>query len=154
MGQSLIAARVMEGLYIRGNLRGRALASKRRLLRRLGVTTVTCLTSQPDPDRRFFEVEYLHYPLVDGPRLDKYEPVLRSAVRAVCSRIEDAGVVLVHCDGGRNRAGLVAALTYMITHACSPDHAIEAVRAVRPTALTNQVFVDYIRSRQKGDVSW
>lgn len=62
--------------------------------------------------------------------------MLPQAYSFVQSQLEHGHKVLVHCSGGNDRTGLF--LAYFLVHCMhlSPGEAIEAVRAVRPTALS------------------
>jgi protein-tyrosine phosphatase len=55
--------------------------------------------------------------------------------------------VLVHCEAGRNRSGLVTALYLIRYRGYRPQAAIELVIAKRgPNALWNGSFLAYLRS--------
>jgi len=60
----------------------------------------------------------------------------------------DAGhVALVHCNGGRNRSGLVNALIVMLQLHCSGKEALEYVRKKRPNAIATAAFENYLLSK-------
>jgi hypothetical protein len=94
-------------------------------------------------------VRVLHVPLDDDPRgvtvadLDRAE---RASLEIV-SRLRHGQRVLVTCWQGRNRSGLVSALT-LIRLGTSPKIAIARIRYARLNALSNPHFVDYLLHRR------
>ncbi len=92
---------------------------------------------------------YLYYPICDEdlPNLHKLHAIAQLV--ASVSRLER---VLVHCRAGYNRSCLVVglALTYL---GRSGAEALDHLRSVRPAALWNETFADYLRSlrRRSGD---
>jgi protein-tyrosine phosphatase len=62
--------------------------------------------------------------------------------------------VLITCNMGFNRSGIVTALTLMrLQRSKSTDDIVSHVRACRPTALSNQYFVDFLRSIDRRSLS-
>lgn len=84
------------------------------------------------------ELVFVHWPFEDGdlPRLELAELVAAVVVDAVRRGLR----VLVHCQEGRNRSGLVAALAARTLAGCSGAVAVAQVRAARPGMLANRRF--------------
>lgn len=128
------------GLYTRGTLRDSQLDAIRELR-----AAVVCVA----PSSNLYlqkALTYRHHPLSDG----RLGPVaLVKVVRVVRAVLElwAAGPVIVHCNAGRNRAPLVAALVlYATQRGLSGEGALAHVRAVRPNAIANAHFEAYLRS--------
>ena len=90
----------------------------------------------------------VHAPIDDNPAYmapDEREAVVKAAdyvTRALRSRQR----VLVTCNMGLNRSGVVSALALRRTYGLTPDQAIGLVRRARgPFALSNPQFEDFIR---------
>lgn len=87
---------------------------------------------------------YLHWPIEDGmlPNLQAGSAVVAMVVFA----LQGGTKVLVHCQEGRNRSGLIAALAIREIHQCSGQEALMQVRARRPGMLSNRRFASYLES--------
>lgn len=86
---------------------------------------------------------FLWIPFIDGPVLPPASQI-DIAYWFVYQAIADGLRTIVHCTEGHNRSGLVVA-KYLICYLDMPAQvAVDLIRAKRPGALTNQVFVDYI----------
>ena len=69
------------------------------------------------------------------------------ASNLVASVVASGRKVLITCNMGYNRSGLVTALTLMrLRPGDSTDEIVAGIRASRPTALSNEFFVDYLKS--------
>jgi protein-tyrosine phosphatase len=87
----------------------------------------------------------LYTPLDDGPVIhERDQRYARRTAAELAKVLHRGGRCLVTCAQGRNRSGLVSALT-LITLGWKADDAIKAVRDARENALSNPVFVDYLR---------
>jgi len=86
---------------------------------------------------------YLHYPIADGTRVPDLSVPL--ALVTATWGLEGARVLL-YCNAGRNRSSLLSALV-LIERGVHPAAAIEHIRRVRPNALANPAFVQYILSK-------
>lgn len=65
----------------------------------------------------------------------------------VADRLAGKQTVLVHCQAGCNRSGLVAARALMLWKGYTSDQAIKLLRESRsPLVLCNQTFENYLRS--------
>lgn len=102
------------------------------------------------PDKKHFGgLDVLHVPMND----DKDKPMsLEDKLRAmeaahkVIEWMKSRQRVLVTCESGHNRSGLIIALALIIgPQKASPDEAIKLVRAARgPLALLNTHFVSLL----------
>ncbi len=117
-------------------------------LNKRNISLVVCLLDKFDTDLPEAGISLVSYPLTDGKYVD--EPVVKSAVTEVVRALESGLGVLVHCRGGKNRAGLVVTLSMMQFWGLAPTAALRWARAVRPKAVSNPVFEEYILAQ--GDV--
>lgn len=144
-----VAATVAPGLYISG------MPSPQWDLDAWGVALVVSLSDHlpPQAARRFEwgtrgdavgegRLLFTHWPIEDGdlPELGRLHLVVSLVAAAARSGLR----VLVHCQEGRNRSGLVAALVVRELTGCSGARAVEVVRAARPGMLGNRAFADFI----------
>ncbi len=110
-------------------------------IERRGVTVIVdldhTLDAVPSTADRFL---YIYYPFEDLhlPDLDRLHGVARMA-----AELSRSQTVLVHCRMGYNRSALVVgiALTYL---GRSGDEALRHLRAIRPGALFNETFANYL----------
>jgi len=84
-------------------------------------------------------IVFLHWPIEDGDLPDTTSCDL--VVDTVCRFLVRGRPVLVHCNEGRNRSGLVVALAVRQLTGCSGSGAIDAVRSRRSGMLSNRAFV-------------
>ena len=86
---------------------------------------------------------YVYFPILDEelPCLKK----LHAVGQLVAALVRQQHPVLVHCRMGFNRSNLViaTALTYLGMSGCE---AVEHLRQLRPGALYNEKFAEYIRT--------
>lgn len=66
------------------------------------------------------------------------------ASRVAATAVMDGKRVLISCWMGKNRSGLVMALTLMRLYGLSGPEAVQAVQAARPGALFNPAFVSLV----------
>ncbi len=85
---------------------------------------------------------YVHWPIRDGPDAPD-AGVLRSLAELVNQLRRCKKRVLVHCAGGINRSGLLAAAA-LVCEGVPPEQAIQTVRARRPGSLANPAFVRHL----------
>lgn len=115
---------------------------------------VLCACEYQCPPGFFPGVEVLSVSLNDdGSPMKRSEAFAAvKAAKEVMAWIEAGKRVLVTCMQGRNRSGLVTALT--LCHGpwkMRPDQAIAAIRAARgPSALSNDDFVGLIHKLGRG----
>jgi len=83
---------------------------------------------------------------IDDGKLGRPEALLVGEAVGITHRLLDEGKkVLVRCQAGYNRSGLVVALTLRMAYGMSADEAIDLIRTKRsPHALCNLDFVEYI----------
>ncbi len=90
-------------------------------------------------------MRWVHLPIVDlsvpNQRFETRWVTGGADLRAVVRR---GGRVLVHCRGGRGRAGMIAA-RLLVELGTDPDTAIRAVRHVRPDAIETPAQADHVR---------
>lgn len=110
-------------------------------------TLVLCAKEYQPPASEFHGVNVIHVPFNDIQK--KLEPKTRAAVLKAAAKVTDAleheGKVLVTCQAGMNRSGLVCGLA-LINSGMSPEKAIERIQARRTGSLFNQAFVDMLRA--------
>ena len=87
-------------------------------------------------------IVFTHYPFPDGDVPD--ERLLHHVVKQVTTAIESRLQVLVHCQEGRNRSGLIAALAIRSLLSVDGARATEVVRSARPGMLSNRAFTNYL----------
>jgi protein-tyrosine phosphatase len=117
---------------------------------------VLCADEYQPASSEFPGLAVIHAPLDDsGPPISQIEErIAGSAAGIVAQLINRGDRVVVTCWQGRNRSGLVCALALMILEGLTPQAAIDAVRAARPDALTNDSFRAFLpRFRRPAGVS-
>jgi ADP-ribosyl-[dinitrogen reductase] hydrolase len=133
----------------------RDLALDLKAVRDWGASTVVCMMQRHEFDEmsvptlaesvRAAGMDFIHLPIRDlqapGPDFDA---AWREAGPALQARLDRGEAILVHCRGGRGRAGTVAA-RLLIERGLTPDAAIDAVRAVRPGAIETSEQKAYVR---------
>ena len=128
-------------LYTRGKPNKLPRDVKLAALKQAGIGTVVCLVRGTDPDLiAVAGLEYVHVPLSDSERVD--ELALRRVCDLIVDRIQcnECGGVMVHCQAGRCRSGLVAALVVAKLKGISTKDALAYVRLKRPGAVHNPYF--------------
>jgi len=134
---------IYSGLYQRGATWKLPAEQKRVALAAAGVHTILNLTSHIDDDLvNWHAALYRQWPFADNQVPLGIDELIDWAEQ----RWRLYGPMLVHCNGGRNRASLVTALM-LARIGFNPSAAIERVRERRPNALANPAFEKYILSR-------
>jgi hypothetical protein len=137
---------VLEGrLYQSAKWHRTDLEDCRRRIAELGITGIACAWHE---DARMRELVrwYRHWPMSNGKELPE-EIVLHERADEIAAHVRAGGRVLTMCYGGLNRSGLLSALAAMRITGCTGRQAVKLVRAAIPHALSNEYFVEYIRSR-------
>jgi hypothetical protein len=100
------------------------------------------------PAQRYPGVKTINIPLDDVgfPLTISEIEAARQTANSVANEIRRGGKVLVTCAMGRNRSGLISALTVIFLTGCSGRIAVQLIKSVRPNSLTNPQFVDYLVS--------
>ena len=134
------AIEVLDGLWIRGRLNS-ALTTQQAVaeLKELGITSV--LSVHPQGDTMLLgqnEIDYKHVPLSDGKKIPD---VIEELADWVYERVPST---LVMCRAGRNRSGLIVALTIMRIKKVSGPVALDVLRNKRPRAIANPAFEKYL----------
>ena len=133
----------------------RDLALDLAAIRDWGASTVVCMMERHEFDEMAVPtlaeavhaagMDFVHLPIRDlqAPGPD-FEAAWREAGPALHARLDRSEAILVHCRGGRGRAGTVAA-RLLIERGLTPDAAIGAVRAARPGAIETPPQLAYVR---------
>lgn len=134
-------------LVTRGRFDGWTLERKLRELEDAQISVVVCLRPKQDTELSVAMGElYRWYPMSDGKKLDAGR--VESIADEIVDFIYGHHKVLVHCNAGRNRAGLVASLVVSRILAISGADALRHVRSIRREAVGNPVFEEYLLSRK------
>ncbi len=128
--------KIDENLYQSGHLHG---IWSYRALKASSITHIVDLEGGIDDISGNFN--YLYWPIYDGGLPD----LLQLAVKAlqIQSWTEAGFRVLVHCQGGCNRASLVNGYVLYL-RGYKGREIVKKIRAGRPGALTNEVFTRYL----------
>lgn len=114
-----------------------------KTLRTAGVDVlVLCAFEYQPPARDFPGVELLHAPMDDGD-IVPWRLAMRTA-SAAAARYCQGKRILVTCNQGRNRSGLVTALILWTLNFGSGKRCADHVRQHRPNALTNEAFYRWL----------
>lgn len=99
-------------------------------------------------------LEVYHAPIRDK-WIPKSMDYLFETIEIILSKIKEGRTILVHCNGGKGRAGLVVAST-LIALGLDVSTSVSSIRAVRSGSLYNpiqllylQSFIKDVRRRQK-----
>lgn len=116
-----------------------------------GVTAVLNLWHSDDPRMAARVLVYECCSLPDGRVLKAMADTAEQLADKVATLIRRKHHrVLVHCWGGKNRSGLITALTLMrLEKGLTGEQAIARVKAVRKGALANEHFCEYLRSKDR-----
>lgn len=92
---------------------------------------------------------YLHHPLRDGSMEGLDRPGLFATVRFMIDMLRTGRRVLVHCDLGQNRSGLVCGMAMVV---CGAMDGVEATARLRqaggPDVLGNRGFERFLAARR------
>jgi hypothetical protein len=95
------------------------------------------------------EVEHHHYPIPDGALDDAELAEVRGYARVIARKVEAGDKVLVRCQAGYNRSGLVIAFALMEL-GYDVHEAVDLIRAARgPHALFRLAFLRYLLEAQE-----
>ena len=131
-------------LFVSARTHGLTSEERQTVIRQYRINAVVNLWHTADPEMRGRVVAHLHYPLPDGSSVDSTRVLL---IAGHVTRLLRRGFrVLVHCYGGRNRSGLIAALTLREWLGISGAEALRQVQTQRPKSLVNAAFADFLRS--------
>lgn len=134
---------IYSGLYQRGATWRLPLERKKTALCAADIKTVVNVAAHVDEElAAWTEINYVHWPFADN-----HVPQGIEQLADIVANHHELGNVLVHCNGGRNRASLVTSLV-LIRRGFTPSAAIEHVRQHRPNALANLEFERYLLSKE------
>lgn len=112
-----------------------------------GITLVINLWHRRDDALADAVDRYLHVPLPDGRLTDDHFALFDAHARFAARALTAGGSVLMQCQGGRNRSGLLAGLTACYWLGISGDEAVARVRAGRgQVAVGNPHFLSWLKS--------
>lgn len=123
------------------------------LLRLMGFDTIVlCAQEYQPPAHRFPGLKVIHAPFDDRPLLSLSDThIVQTTARQVYGELQRGRRVLVTCQAGRNRSGLVCARVLMKMSGAPAHLVVDHVQRLRRDALTNEVFVrslgDYAASQ-------
>jgi hypothetical protein len=138
--------KIDEGLFIRGRFFKLDPRDKFETLRREGITTVVNLIRPEDWDLyQQSAVGYIHTPVVDGRLPEAMAAYLLKLAGYLAKEIRiSQHSVLIFCNAGRTRSGLLAALVLRELHGISGRTALNWVRERRPLAVSNDHFERFL----------
>lgn len=87
---------------------------------------------------------YIRYGFDDGQELPDMSRI-EAIVSEVAYSVASGERVIVHCNAGLNRSGLIVALVIMRLTGKTGKQALEHLRICRPMALTNYTFANYVK---------
>lgn len=103
---------------------------------------VLCALEHQPPARGYPGVEIIRAPMDDSSTVPKQ--IAESAARLAAIRYQQGRVVLVACNMGRNRSGLVSALVLWLRRFGTGKRCADRVRSRRAGALTNPYFYAWL----------
>lgn len=117
-------------------------------VRRCGFSLlVLCAEEYQPPGELFDGVQVLHVPLDDAELSAAEWQRAAKGARAVCKHVMGKGRALVTCMAGRNRSGLVTAMTLRLLTGAKGDAIVDHIQRRRAHALTNRSFVQALKTR-------
>lgn len=92
---------------------------------------------------------FVWVPMVDGPEVPATE--IRLLAAEIASALREGAEVLVHCDAGLNRSGVVVGRT-LLELGVPVEEAISSIRAARgSSALCNHWFVRWLEAEAEAE---
>jgi len=137
---------IVPGLVIRGQLNKEW--SRDRMLEELAAINVTAVLAVNHRGVRqldgiaFDSVRYVHWPMADGA--DVPDGVEHLGIYVAHHTTHRPGRVLVMCNAGRNRTGLVTCLALRHILGINGAQALEFLRGKRPGAVANAAFERFL----------
>jgi protein-tyrosine phosphatase len=108
----------------------------------IGIVTMCAITPKHDVILDDRVQWWKHIPISDGKIKDMASIIL--ARDTALSMHQHGYHTVVHCAAGRNRSGIVAALVLRELENLDGLEALEEVRRLRPGALSNPHFTEYL----------
>jgi len=115
-----------------------------RKIKELGIDVVIDLEGDFDLNAQGLLKMYIYWPIVDGPDLPD-ETCLYDLSRLASNQML-LHKILTHCSFGNNRSGLINALILM-QRGLSGEKAVKMIQSKRPSALSNNVFREWIEKQ-------
>ena len=138
-------------LMIRGHTRGVFPSTWLRLFQERGIQYVFNVALIPDEQLhracQANQIGYEHVPLHDSQR-QPIPPGVTDLARRVAQYL-DTAVVLIHCDSGYNRSGLVALLALALYTGRPTAELVAKARVLRPKILKNPRFAQFVLEYQQ-----
>jgi protein-tyrosine phosphatase len=135
-------------LYQRGLFGPAPVEAKVAALREGNVGAMAVLVRKPDPEvAAWLEAEggvYVYRPISDGKNVEV--GFLEMLACEMAQVIRGGKAVITQCRAGRNRSGLLSALIIRELEGVSGAEALAHVQRIRPNALYNPHFCEYLRS--------
>ncbi len=115
-------------------------------LAELGFTVVVLCAYEMQAPEHFEGLQCILCPM-DDSRLSSAEArQAHTTAGSVAALWREGHRILITCAAGRNRSGLVSALSLRLIRGISGSAAANRVKVIRPNALTNPSFVSYLNS--------
>ncbi len=115
-------------------------------LAELGFTVVVLCAYEMQAPEHFESIQCILCPMDDGRLSSAEAKQAHATAGSVAALWREGHRILITCAAGRNRSGLVSALTLRLIRGISGSAAVNRVKVVRPNALTNPSFVSYLNS--------
>lgn len=135
---------IIPGLYQSAKLHDLTFEEKKKLLKQHNIDTVINLWHTCDEELEEYCEAYYHCSISDGktpPNKETIERLLKHAELAY----QAGASILVHCYGGRNRAGLFNALLLKRILGISGEEAVRMIQEKRPNSFKNEHFARLVR---------
>ena len=87
---------------------------------------------------------YIHWPIEDGDL--PQASLLGLIVEQISAGIRKGHTVLIHCQEGRNRSGLIAGLVLRNLYHISGREALTHIREKQIGAVSNKTFANYLEN--------
>jgi len=131
----------------------RDLSEDIKKMKAVGIQTVFTLVCQPELDSMGIpdllmrlnehDIETVHLQITDKWIPSRMEDLV-AIVQMMLVRIERERTILVHCNGGKGRTGLVVVAT-LVALGVSVDEAVTAIRTARSGMIQNPAQLLYVR---------
>src|SRR5271166_7082143 len=111
-------------------------------------TLILCAKEYQPPSVIYPGIKVIHAPNDDSgkPLTDSEKQIALKAAAIVCSDVRSGKNVLVTCMQGRNRSGLVVAISLVKLLGMPGKKAVRLVKNMRNNALTNPAFCQFLES--------
>lgn len=110
-------------------------------LKNHGVSAILCLTEEPEGKEtaEIAGLEYIHLPMIN--RQPEQADNLDRAVDSICQQLDKGNAILVHCQAGQGRTGMVLAAYLIREEGKTAKQSIDEVRSLRPGSLKRKAQV-------------